>query len=93
LQDDTLIEFEWAADGTIDGTFAPHGIYFNNPIRTEFSYKLAEAKGFNEEDLRIFYYNETTGIWEYINSTVDTKNKIVIAYLEHFSRYAVAYGN
>jgi hypothetical protein len=89
---DETIEFEWAADGTIDGTFAPHGIYFNNPVRVEFSYKLADVDGFNEDDLRVFYFNEDTQIWEYVGGEVDTHDKVVVVYLEHFSRYAVAYG-
>jgi hypothetical protein len=88
----TPIEFEWAANETIDGAFRPCGIYFNKPVRVEFSYKLAEIDGVNENDLRIFYFNKDKGIWEFKGGTVDTKEKIVTTYLKHFSRYAVAYG-
>lgn len=94
LKDDTLIEFKWAADGTVSGMFSkmdfgPHGTYFNHPVRVELSYKMADLSNINEEQLRIWYFNEDTGLWEYIGGRVNTRTKKVIAWLEHFSRYAL----
>ncbi|MCH8954838.1 hypothetical protein IIA28_05890, partial [candidate division KSB1 bacterium] len=51
--------------------------------------KKADLQGFKEEDLKIFYYNEETELWEFIGGEVDKKKKIVIAFLDHFSRYAI----
>lgn len=89
LPEDLLISIEWGLGNFCEGIFGPHGTWFNQPVRVELSYKNADLTGINEEDLRIYYFNENTNIWEAVGGTVDTNNKIVIAYLEHFSRYAI----
>ncbi len=94
LPKDMTIEFTWMSGGTFEGMlnnleFGPHGLIFNNPVEVALSYKEADLKGFKEKELRIFYYNEDTGLWEYIGGEVDEKEKQVIAFLDHFSRYAL----
>ena len=59
------ISFQWAPAGTFVGMlssmeFGPHGLYFNSPVELELSYKTANLDGFDEKDLRIYYYNEET---------------------------------
>lgn len=92
------IEFQWAASGTVAGRlnsllFGPHGTNFKNPVKVELSYKMTDLSGIDETKLRVYYFNEELNIWEYIGGTVDVKKKCVIAYLNHFSRYAIAYSN
>ena len=94
LPEDLTITFEWASGGTFEGKlnpaeFGPHGLVFNSPVEVQLSYKKADLQGFEEEDLKLFYYNEETELWEFIGGEVDKRKKIVIAFLEHFSRYAI----
>ncbi len=96
LLEDTNIKLRWLGTESGDSRlysleFLPHGTEFNNPVKIEVSYKGANLRGVDESKLRIFYSNPTTGLWEFIGGEVDTENKIVTAYLNHFSRYAVAW--
>ncbi len=95
LSEDMTIEFQWAADGYLEGLlsnveFGPHGTEFNNPVKVEFSYQLADLGDIDEDDLQVFYYNEDTGEWELIGGEVDKKKKIIKVMLKHFSRYAIS---
>ena len=71
--------------------FGPHGTIFNKPVKVELSYKGAALTGIDEDNLQIFYFNQDTGVYEAIESEVDKEHKKVTAYLNHFSRYAVAW--
>jgi hypothetical protein len=86
-----IVRFWWESTGFLEGgcEFSPHGTQFLIPVKLELSYKDAELGSVNEDDLKIYYYHEDTGIWEALNSTVDKEAKTVTAYLEHFSRYAI----
>ncbi len=95
LPEDLTIKLEWAPSNTLEGLlsnieFGPHGATFNNPVKVELSYLMADLSGVNEENLQVYYFHEDTGVWEYIGGQVNTKKKIVTVYLEHFSRYALA---
>ena len=50
----------------------------------------ADLGDVNEEDLKIWYFNEDDGMWELIGDIVDTKHKMVGGLLAHFSKYALA---
>ena len=89
LPQDMAISMTWGGKKFCDGVFAPHGTVFNQPVRVELSYKCAKLKGIDEDQLKIYYFNESTNVWEHIGGTVDKVNKVVVAYLEHFSRYAI----
>ena len=96
MPEDLVISFDWAASGTLAGMlssleFGPHGTQFNNPVKVELSYKMADVKGIDESKLRIFYFNEETGIWELVGGEVDKRGRKVTVYVAHFSRYAVAW--
>ncbi|MBN1483047.1 hypothetical protein EH223_14075 [candidate division KSB1 bacterium] len=89
LPENLLISIQWSLGSYCEGVFGPHGTQFNQPVRVELSYKNADLTGINEDDLRVYYFNEDTNLWEAIGGTVDKTNKVIIAYLEHFSRYAI----
>jgi len=93
MDEATTITMDWESTGFLEGgaEFTPHGIQFNKPVTVWISYKDAELGDINEEDLKIWYYNEDTGLWELIGDVVDTENKMVGGLLNHFSRYAVGY--
>lgn len=92
---DVTIDFEWAPATSVTGMlnnmeFGPHGLQFNVPVECELSYEMADLTGIPEDSLRIFYYNDSTSMWELIGGTVDKDKKLVKVLLNHFSRYAVA---
>ncbi len=90
VSEDMTISLEFWIDDFFEGLFEPHGTYFNEPVRVELSYKNADLSDVEDEnDLQIYYYNESIGLWEHVGGDVDTDNKIVVCYLEHFSRYAI----
>jgi len=95
LSENTKIRFEWSPNGTLEGTlnnvkFGPHGINFLKPVKVWLSYKAADLTGVNEDSLKIFYFNESTAVWELIGGKVIKNQKRIIGYLQHFSRYAIA---
>ena len=96
LPEDLTIAFQWSAYGTFEGmlnnlVFGPHGTQFNKPVKVELSYKTADLQSVDEKKLKVFYFNEETGLWELVGGNVDTRGKKVTARLKHFSRYAVAW--
>lgn len=88
---DVDVTFSWESTGFLEGgaEFSPHGIRFNHPVRIVLSYKDVDLTGVNEDSLRIWYYNENTGMWEMIGDEVNKYKKKVKGWIEHFSRYAI----
>ena len=91
VSQDVLVTFFWESAGLLQGgaEFSPHGTTFNNPVQVKLSYKDADLTGINEQDIKIWYFNEIEGVWELIASDVNTETKHVKGHLEHFSRYAI----
>ncbi|MCH7755888.1 hypothetical protein IH970_12300 [candidate division KSB1 bacterium] len=87
----TIVTMDWESTGFLEGgaKFSPHGVQFNKPVTVWISYKDADLGDINEEDLRIWYFNEDAGMWEVIGDVVDIKHKMVGGLLHHFSRYAI----
>jgi len=88
LPADTTITFGWDSNGYITDLM-PHGIVFNSPVELALSYKDADLSGLVEDSLRIWYFNDNTNLWELVGGTVNTTDKVVEGYIEHFSRYAL----
>lgn len=91
---DALIQFQWVASSTLEGMlnsleFGPHGLNFNKAVNIELSYKMADLSDVNEDDLKLFYYNEDSGLWELIGGEVKKNRKVIKAKIWHFSRYAI----
>lgn len=91
MDQSTTITMDWESTGFLEGgaQFTPEGTQFNEPVTVWISYKDADLTGVNEQDLKIWYFNESTGMWELIGDTVDTENQMVGGLLHHFSRYAI----
>ena len=90
------IYFEWAASNCFDGMltgleFGPHGTQFQTPVYLSLSYRAADLTGINEDDLKFFYFNDLTGIWELTPCKVNKWTKTVVVKLNHFSRYALSH--
>ncbi len=92
VSQDVTVQFEWESTGFLTGgaEFSPHGTTFNNPVKIRLSYKDADLTGVDEKDLRIWYFNETEGVWELIGDEVNEDKKYVEGYINHFSQYALA---
>ncbi|MFA7707674.1 MAG: hypothetical protein WCX73_01880 [Candidatus Pacearchaeota archaeon] len=61
-------------------------------IKVYYSDAQVSALGIDESTLRLYYYNETSGLWTAYNSPlggVDTTNNYVWAKTDHFSLWAV----
>lgn len=50
-------------------------------------------KGFNEEDLSLYYFNPSDYTFEKVETTIDTENNTASATLSHFSMYLLANKN
>jgi len=83
------ISFSVPDSDTLMFDLAPHGTQFNVPIILEFEYDNADLAGVNESALQVGYYNDSTGAWDSMPTTVDTVNDVIIGQTTHFSRYAI----
>lgn len=83
------ISFSVPESDTLMFDLGPHGTQFNAPVTLVFEYDNANLTGVNEAALRVGYYNENTGVWEPMPTTVDAANDVIISQTTHFSRYAI----
>ncbi len=88
LSNDLTVEFWWNSQN-FEADLGPHGSTFNNPIVIRLSYKDADLGNIDEEDLRIWYYDENDDMWEPVGQVVNTVEKYVEGTTPHFSRYSV----
>lgn len=59
---------------------------FHTPLKAAFTYDAAKVQ--DPEKLGVFYFNEQTGIWNYVGGSL-TGEGTITANLLHFSKYAV----
>lgn len=73
--------------GTLDVyEFGPDGQTFEEPVLLTFTYSDEEIKNLaSAENLHIAYFNESTQVWEELNTTVNLNTHEVYAYITHFS--------
>ncbi|UCB42445.1 MAG: hypothetical protein JSV77_08270 [Dehalococcoidales bacterium] len=70
--------------------FDPDGATFDPPITITITYDPATLpEGVEEENLTIAMWDEDTGTWTKLPSTVDTENKTVSAQIDHFTGFAI----
>ncbi len=87
--DGVLITFAWQSDNLLQADFSPEGLTFRKPVYIRLSYKNAVLVGVNEKKLGIYYYNPVTQNWEAVSHSVNTEEKYVEGYINHFSLYAI----
>ena len=87
----TVVTIDWESTGLLTGgvTFSPHGTQFNSPVTVWISFKDVDLGGIDPATLKIWYWNDTTQLWELIGDTVDLQAQEVGGLLHHFSRYAL----
>ena len=75
---------------SLQADFGPAGTDFNEPVYISLSYKSTDLSNVPDENaLGIYYYNSSNGTWELISNNVNTVDKYVEGYINHFSRYAI----
>jgi hypothetical protein len=91
VAEDVLVRFWWGSAVFMQGGSGiyPHGIQFSAPIILRLSYQNADLNGVDENNLKIFYYNEGSCEWEALVSKINRNKKEVVAFINHFSRYAI----
>jgi hypothetical protein len=81
--------------GSIDVTFAPHGLTFSAPAQLNISATGLDFTGFDVSNLKLYYVNQETNQWEEMNceslsvNTTEGSLSVVNGQLPHFSRYAI----
>lgn len=83
------LSFSVPVSDTLTFDMGPHGTQFNLPVSLVFDYSDADLTGVNEALLQVYYYDPSTQIFEAIPTQVDSVNKVIIGYTDHFSRYAI----
>ena len=91
LDDDTWIAIVWMSESLLQMDCYPSGERFDEPVYIQLSYKDADITGIDEDDLAIYWYDPVTEGWEFIGDNVNTSDKYVSGYINHFSRYAIGY--
>jgi hypothetical protein len=89
LANDTLFSIELPDAGQFLADFGTDGLVFDQPVKVTFSYADADLTNVDERFLRIAYYNDATGQFEGLPSTVDRIRKTVSAQVYHFSSYGL----
>ncbi|MDD4237579.1 MAG: S-layer homology domain-containing protein [Desulfotomaculaceae bacterium] len=69
--------------------FGPAGTTFNKPVTITLKYDSAKLAGVSEDNLGIYYLDESTNEWVLIGGVVDKAAKTVSVDVTHFSKYAV----
>lgn len=70
----------------------PDGASFSKPVKLSIEYdEDILPEGFTEDDLSIVYFDEDSGTWKELETTLDKKNNIASANIEHFSVYSLAW--
>jgi len=71
-------------------TCTPEGLTFSPALTLVWTYDPAALPaGTDESQLKVAFYNVTTGEWEYLTGTVDTVNHTITVNITHFSDYAI----
>ncbi len=89
LETDTLISVNIPDLAVFSNDFGTHGLEFNVPVRVTMSYRDANLSGINESNIAMAWFNEGSGNWDVVECKLDTANKTVTAYVNHFSAYAL----
>ena len=78
-------------DGLLDQVynFYTNGTIESAVVKIKYSLEDIQAKGLNEENLTLYYFNEETKQLEAMPTTIDKKNKKIIVTLNHFSKYVI----
>ncbi len=88
LIEDKLIDMEIISDGSswVYLFFQPHGLVFKKPAKLNIY--LDGIKDLNEQDLILYYYDETREEWiQETNGVFSKKREEVMFHIHHFSYY------
>lgn len=75
--------YNFYSDGTIESAI----------VKINYKLEDIQAKGLNEDNLTLYYFNEETKALESLPTIVDKENKQLIVTLKHFSKYVIGDNN
>jgi hypothetical protein len=89
------VNFYWKTKGLLMGkvNFAPDEIKEIDPIRIRLSYQDAELLDVDENQIKLFGFNEKKSSWEPLESRVDKAQKRVVGFLKRPGCVALAVAN
>jgi hypothetical protein len=90
LAKDVLITAEMPSESNNSIVFGPEGLQFKQAASLTMSFANCGAWG-QLKALQIAYTDDLLEVKELIPSMADNRSKTITGWLEHFSRYAVAY--
>lgn len=78
-------------DGIINKVynFYSTGTIENATVKIKYDLTEVEQSGLNEDNLTLYYFNEETKELEAVSTTIDKENKLLVADLNHFSKYVI----
>lgn len=94
LAQDTDVTISVPDDAQILMDLGPYGLTFNSPVTFQMQVDMADLGlnfGILKKTLDIYWYNDTTTLWEGQGATLSKKGSKITATvpLAHFSRYAM----
>lgn len=91
----TIDVFENSTFESMDGVinkvynFYSTGTIDNATVKIKYDLADIEQNGLTEDNLTLYYFNEETKELEAVSTTVDKENKLLVANLNHFSKYVI----
>ncbi|MFQ5616344.1 MAG: hypothetical protein ACE5GO_07795, partial [Anaerolineales bacterium] len=82
--DDLVMLHAFALD-TYAAAYSEKVTDFNKPVTVQVTYTDADAKGIDEGELSLYYFNTPLNEWVAIRSTVDVGTNKAVAKLDNFS--------
>lgn len=78
-------------DGLLDKVynFYSAGTIESATVKIKYTLEELQAKGLDEDNLTLYYFNEETKQLESLPTTVEKENKQIIVTLKHFSKYVI----
>ena len=89
------VNFYWKTKGLLMGKvdFAPYDVKEIDPVRIRLSYQDAELWDIDENQIKLYGFNEKKSTWEPLESRVEKSQKRVVGFLKRAGCVALAVAN
>ncbi len=90
LEDSTRITISVPNPRFVMADFGPDGLVFKKPVQVSISYRDLDLGNVEERNLTICLYDPKSNRWVDKHGKLDTVEKTVAVWADHFSRYALS---
>jgi hypothetical protein len=90
LEDSTIISISVPDPLYVMADFGPDAVEFKKPVQISMSYRDLNLGSVKEENLTICWFDPSSGMWVDEQGKLDTVEKTVTIWVDHFSRYALS---